>query len=144
MTGKPRYQQMAEAFGLTAQEQLTAAATLHVSVASDEAGVAALDRIQPWLAPLLALSANSPFWHGTDSSYASFRYQAWRPLAVRRAHRVSSLDPDLPRAVERTMVATGTVLDTGMVYFDTRLSQRLPDPGSADRRRVPAGRMQAS
>ena len=74
---QPRYQQMAEAFGLTAQEQLTCGCHVHVAVASDEEGVAALDRIQPWLAPLLALSANSPFWHGTDSSYASFRYQAW-------------------------------------------------------------------
>ena len=42
-----------------------------------EEGVAVLDRIQPWLATLLALNANSPFWQGADSAYASFRYQAW-------------------------------------------------------------------
>ena len=36
-----------------------------------------LDRIQPSLATLLALSANSPFWQGVDSADASFRYQAW-------------------------------------------------------------------
>ena len=75
--GQPRYQRMTEAFGLTAQEQLTCGCHVHVQVGSDEEGVAVLDRIQPWLAMLLALSANSPFWQGADSSYASFRYQAW-------------------------------------------------------------------
>ena len=58
---KPRYQRMAQAFGLTAQEQLTCGCHVHAQVESDEEGVAVLDRIQPWLAPLLALSANSPF-----------------------------------------------------------------------------------
>ncbi len=125
LTGKPRYRAMAEAFGLTAQEQLTCGCHVHVAVADDEEGVAALDRIQPWLAPLLALSANSPFWQGADSSYASFRYQAWGrwPCAgptewfgSARAYRAGVAD----------MVATGTLLDTGMVYFDARLSQRYP------------------
>ena len=76
-TTKPRYRRMAGAFGLTAQEQLTCGCHVHVQIDSDEEGVAVLDRIQPWLAGLLALSGNSPFWQGLDSSYASFRYQAW-------------------------------------------------------------------
>jgi len=72
-----RYERMAADFGLTAQEQLTCACHVHVEISSPDEGVAALDRIGPWLAILLALSANSPFWQGRDSSYASFRYQAW-------------------------------------------------------------------
>ena len=72
-----RYQAMAAVFGLTAQEQLTCGCHVHVGICSAEEGVAVLDRIQPWLATLLALSANSPFWQGVDSAYASFRYQAW-------------------------------------------------------------------
>ena len=36
-----------------------------------------LDRIRVWLPTLLALSANSPFWQGDDSGFASYRYQAW-------------------------------------------------------------------
>ena len=72
-----RYQAMAVAFGLTAHEQLTCGCHVHVEISSAEEGVAVLDRIQPWLATLLALSANSPFWQGVDSAYASFRYQAW-------------------------------------------------------------------
>jgi len=59
-----RYQAMAVAFGLTAREQLTCGCHVHVGISSAEDGVAVLDRIQPWLATLLALSANSPFWQG--------------------------------------------------------------------------------
>ena len=72
-----RYQAMAAVFGLTAQEQLTCGCHVHVGICSAEEGVAVLDRVQPWLATSLALSANSPFWQGVDSAYASFRYQAW-------------------------------------------------------------------
>lgn len=55
-----RYSWMAERYGLTAQEQLTCGCHVHVSVESDEEGVAVLDRVRGWLPVLLALSANSP------------------------------------------------------------------------------------
>jgi len=77
LVSESRYQRMSEAFGLTAHEQLTCGCHVHVEISSDDEGVSVLDRAGPWLAILLALSANSPFWQGHDSSYASFRYQAW-------------------------------------------------------------------
>jgi glutamate---cysteine ligase / carboxylate-amine ligase len=120
-----RYQRMSEAFGLTAHEQLTCGCHVHVEVSSADEAVAVLDRVGPWLATLLALSANSPFWQGRDSSYASFRYQAWG--------RWPCSGPTEPfgtvqryRETLRQMVRTGTLLDTGMVYFDARLSEHYP------------------
>jgi carboxylate-amine ligase len=50
---------------------------VHVAIDSPEQGVAVLDRIRPWLAPLIAVSGNSPFWQGEESGYASFRSQVW-------------------------------------------------------------------
>jgi carboxylate-amine ligase len=125
VTNSSRYQKMAAAFGLTAYEQLTCGCHVHVEIASAEEGIAALDRIGPWLAVLLALSANSPFWQGRDSAYASFRYQAWGrwpssgPTAVFGSVQAY-------RDTVRQMVRTGTVLDSGMIYFDARLSERYP------------------
>ncbi len=124
-TTKPRYRRMAEAFGLTAQEQLTCGCHVHVEVESAEEGVAVLDRIQPWLAVLLALSANSPFWQGADSSYASFRYQAWGRWPCSGPTEWFGSAQAYEATVEQ-MVRTGTLLDSGMVYFDARLSQHYP------------------
>jgi carboxylate-amine ligase len=127
-----RYQRMSEAFGLTAHEQLTCGCHVHVEVSSDDEGVAVLDRAAPWLATLLALSANSPFWQGRESSYASFRYQAWG--------RWPSSGPTEPFGTAQRyhqtlqqMERTSTLLDTGMVYFGARLSGAQPDHRDPDR-----------
>ena len=122
---KGRYLQMAHAFGLTAYEQLTCGCHVHVGVSSPDEGVAVLDRIRPWLPALLALSANSPFWQGRDSTYASFRYQAWGRWPSAGPTDAFGSAEAYQRTVQQ-MVSTGTLLDTGMVYFDARLSEHYP------------------
>ncbi|MET9879536.1 glutamate--cysteine ligase [Actinacidiphila glaucinigra] len=120
-----RYAWMRDHYGLTADEQLTCGCHVHVSVDSDEEGVAVLDRIRPWLPVLLAVSANSPFWQGQDSGYASYRSRVWG-----RWPSAGTVEPfgsagryhDLVRA----MVATGALRDEGMIYFDARLSRTYP------------------
>jgi glutamate---cysteine ligase / carboxylate-amine ligase len=121
----PRYQQMAERFGPTAQEVLTCGCHVHVSVESDEEGIAAIDRIRVWLPVILAMSANSPFYDGRDSGYASYRSQLWM--------RWPSAGPtdtfgtaDAYHELVRSMVESGVLLDDGMIYFDARLSRRYP------------------
>lgn len=47
---------------------------MHIAVDSPEEGVQVLDRIRIWLPVLLALSTNSPFWHGQPSRFSSHRY----------------------------------------------------------------------
>ncbi|SDJ61985.1 glutamate--cysteine ligase 2 [Streptomyces indicus] len=121
----PRYQWLEEQFGLTTQEQLTCGCHVHVCVDSDEEGVAVLNRIRPWLAVLLALSANSPFWQGKDTDYHSYRNRVWGRWPS--AGPVELFD-DAAAYHEQTraMVATGALLDKGMVYFDARLSDTYP------------------
>ncbi|WP_307857068.1 carboxylate-amine ligase [Pseudarthrobacter albicanus] len=121
-TRNDRYDALIEKFALTAREQLTCGFHVHVSVGSDEEGVAVLDRIRAWLPPLIALSSNSPFWNGTESGYASFRTQAWNrwssagPAEVFGSARAyHSLVADLS--------ATGVVSSPD---FDARLSARHP------------------
>ncbi|MGW0699161.1 glutamate--cysteine ligase 2 [Streptomyces sp. NPDC002867] len=120
-----RYRWMREQYGLTAQEQLTCGCHVHVSVASDEEGVAVLDRIRPWLSVLLALSANSPFWQGRDSGYSSYRSRVWgRWPSAGPVEIFGSAD----RYHEQvgSMVGTGVLRDLGMIYFDARLSRNYP------------------
>ncbi|MEU0136948.1 glutamate--cysteine ligase [Streptomyces sp. NPDC006296] len=120
-----RYRWLARRFGLTAQEQLTCGCHVHVSVESDEEGVAVLDRIRPWMPVLLALSANSPFWQGQDTSYGSYRSRVWgRWPSAGPVELFGSADRYHEQV--RALVATGVLRDRGMIYFDARLSHRYP------------------
>ena len=72
-----------------------------------------------------AISSNSPFWHGRDSGYASYRSLVWG--------RWPSAGPTEPfgsvAAYEQTveaLIATGAVVDRGNLYFDARPSERYP------------------
>jgi carboxylate-amine ligase len=120
-----RYADMAETFGLTAVEQLTCGCHVHVSVADAEEGVAVLNRIRVWLPVLTALTTNSPFWLGRDSGYASFRSQSWNRWPSSGPTELFADAADYARVVAG-LVATETIVDTGMVYFDARLSERWP------------------
>ncbi|MFI2733614.1 glutamate--cysteine ligase [Streptomyces sp. NPDC018711] len=120
-----RYRWLADQFALTAQEQLTGGCHVHVSVESDEEGVAVLDRIRAWLPLLTAISANSPYWQGKDTGYASYRSRVW--------YRLPSAGPYEPfgsaagyHARVRDMLSTGVLRDQGMIYFDARLSHTFP------------------
>ncbi|MET9431592.1 MULTISPECIES: glutamate--cysteine ligase [unclassified Streptomyces] len=120
-----RYRWMQEHFGLTAQEQLTCGCHVHVSVESDEEGVAVLDRVRPWLHVLLALSANSPFWQGHDSGYSSYRNRVWgRWPSAGPVELFGSADRYHQQV--RDLLGTGVLHDEGMIYFDARLSRAYP------------------
>ena len=121
----PRYLNMAAQFGLTLKEQLTCGFHVHVRIASGEEGVAVLDRIRVWLPVLLALSANSPFWQGNDTGYASFRYQAWNRWPTAGPCERFGSEREYRRHIQ-TLLASGVLLDEGMVYFDARLSRNHP------------------
>ncbi|MEW1954349.1 glutamate--cysteine ligase [Terrabacter sp. NPDC080008] len=121
----PRYAWMEDRYQLIAREHLVCGCHVHVFVESDEEAVGVLDRIRVWLPVLLALSANSPFWNGTDTGFASYRSQAlsrwpsWGPTdrfgSAEAYHRLV-----------RDMVQSAVILDEKMVYFDARLAVRYP------------------
>jgi carboxylate-amine ligase len=119
-----RYERMAERFGLIASEQLTCGCHVHVEVESPDEGVGVIDRLGPWLPVLRAITANSPYWQGDDTGYASYRSEVWG--------RWPSAGPTEPfgsagayEATVAAMVGTGALLDRGMVYFDARLNTEL-------------------
>jgi carboxylate-amine ligase len=125
LSTKDRYRRLARRFGLTVAEELTCGCHVHVAVDGDEEGVGALDRIRPWLAPLLALTANSPYWQGDDSGYASYRSQVWSRWPSAGPYAPFGTPEGYHGAVA-AMLDTDTVLDRGMVYFDARLSADNP------------------
>lgn len=125
LTPSWRYREIGRRFGLTALEQLTCGCHVHVQIDSAEQGVAVLDRIRPWLPALLAISANSPFWQGEDTGYASFRSQVWTRWPSAGVYELFGDVEGYQRFVDAAL-ATDTVLDEGMLYLDARLSAAHP------------------
>jgi glutamate---cysteine ligase / carboxylate-amine ligase len=125
ITSNERYERMAERFGVTANQVLSCGCHVHVGIESEEEGIAAIDRMRVWLPVLLAISANSPFAHGEDTAYASYRSQMWvRWPSAGPTDRFGT--PEAYHALVAAMVGSGVLLDDGMVYFDARLSHRYP------------------
>ncbi|MCW3159068.1 carboxylate-amine ligase [Micropruina sonneratiae] len=124
-TADERYERMTAEFGLLARQSLTCGQHVHVEVGSRDEGAGVIDRLPPFLPVLLALSANSPWWQGEDSGYASFRSAIWGlwPTAGPSGPFGDAAGYD---AAVAQLVATGSALDEGMVYFDARLSAKYP------------------
>lgn len=120
-----RYAWIRDRLQLIARQQLSCGLHVHVSIDSDEEGVAVLDRIRGWLPVLLALSANSPFAHGEDTGYQSWRNQmmrAWPTSGPTDLFGSAEAYHDLVRGLTESQV----LLDEGMIYFDARLSHTYP------------------
>lgn len=121
----PRYRWLAERYGLTALDHLVCGCHVHVSVADLEEAVGVLDRLRVWLPVLLALSANSPYWHGQDSTFASFRSEVWVRWPSSGPNELFGDGAGYRRAVQ-AMLDTGVIRDERMVYLDARASSRYP------------------
>jgi glutamate---cysteine ligase / carboxylate-amine ligase len=125
VTPDSRYADMLQRFGQVARLGTTCGMHVHVWIASEEEGVACLDRIAPWLPVLLAVSANSPYADGADTGYASWRTQQWSTWPSAGPTEAFGSVEGYRRACER-MIASGAARDTGMLYFDARLSEQHP------------------
>jgi carboxylate-amine ligase len=98
---------------------------VHVGVADEEDRVRVLNGIRPWLPVLTALTANSPFWDGDDSGFASWRtihFARW-PVSGPPPAFADRNDYEL-RA--EALLATGALVDRGQLYWQARLSERYP------------------
>ncbi len=120
-----RYARLHQRWGLLALQQLIAGCHVHVGVPDPDLAVAVLDRLRPDLPVLLALSASSPYWEGTDSGCASYRtlwFARWPVTGLPEAFGSRA-------AYDRTVAAligSGVADDASHLYWDARPSVRYP------------------
>ncbi|HEX8559867.1 MAG TPA: carboxylate-amine ligase [Pyrinomonadaceae bacterium] len=124
VTPRRRYVGIVEEYEQLAREHLIYGCHVHVGIKDREAAIRVMNRARPWLAPMLALAANSPFWLGLDTGYASYRTEIWRrwPMAGTPQEFRSRSEYD---ALVETLVATGSVGDATKIYWDVRPSARF-------------------
>ena len=125
ITPDPRYEHMRGEYRMLVREQLVCGTHVHVDMDDRDLAMAVARRAAPWLPALLALSASSPFWLGTDTGYASYRTLIWRRWPTAGALPGFESAADYDQAVA-DLIRSGVITDPGMIYFDIRPSAHLP------------------
>lgn len=122
--GKGRYRHLEREFQAVAREQLVNGCHVHVGIADRDLAVEVLNRTRPWLATVVALAANSPFWAGADSGYASYRTELWTrwPLTGMPEPLASRAEFD---GLMADLEATAALPDPTFLYWDVRPSARF-------------------
>ena len=124
LTPKPRYRGIAEDFQQLAREQVIFGCHVHVGIDDREEAIAAMNRARPWLPAILALSANSPFWLGDDTGFASYRTALFgrfpttgipHPFATRAEYD----------GVVAALVEVRLIEDASKLYWDMRPSSHF-------------------
>ncbi|HET8845635.1 MAG TPA: carboxylate-amine ligase [Ktedonobacteraceae bacterium] len=123
ITPKERYKGIAEYYQQLAREPIFGC-HIHVGLSDRETRLKVMNRARAWLTPLLALAANSPFWQGEDTGYASFRTVMWSrwPTSGQPQYFASLAEYD---ALLQALIATGCIEDATRIYWDIRLSERF-------------------
>jgi carboxylate-amine ligase len=123
VTPKTRYHNLADDYRQIFREEVVFGCHVHVGFDDREAAIQTMNRVRPWLPVLLALSANSPFWVGADTGYASFRTEVWNRWPTAGMPQAFDSRAEYDRLVE-TLVATGSLREPTKLYWDVRPSAR--------------------
>ena len=119
-----RYQHIGATMRTLALREPTMAQHVHVAVPDPATAVRALDGLRSDLPLLLALSANSPFWRGRDSGFASIRTPIFSMFPRVGIPRRFGDYTDYVSAVE-PMLRSEAIPDPGFLWWDVRLRPRL-------------------
>jgi carboxylate-amine ligase len=122
---EPRYEQMLSDYQQLTREQLICGTHVHAECTDRDLAVIVAHRLTPWLPPLLALSASSPYWDGDDTGYASYRSLVWQrwPTAGPIARYGSAAEYE---EMIGELIRSEVISDPAMIYFDIRPSQHVP------------------
>ncbi len=124
ITAKDRYHALIDQMQYVARRELIFGMHVHVAVDEPEKAIQVVNGLLPHLAPLLALSASSPFWRGEPTGLASSRQMVFSafprsgpPPRFRDYADYASVVGQLER--------TGCIADYTHIWWDIRLHPRL-------------------
>jgi carboxylate-amine ligase len=115
---------MEEDYQQIAREHLICGCHVHIGINDRERAIEIMNRARGWMAPLIALAGNSPFWLGEDTGYSSFRTEIWRRWPMAGSPHIFSSRAEYD-ALVRTLVETGSISDETKIYWDMRPADRF-------------------
>jgi carboxylate-amine ligase len=124
ITDKPRYQELIEAMRWVAERELIFGLHVHIGLKTADEAIAVCAALRTWLPELLALSANSPFWHGRDTGLASTRIKVFDSFPRSGLPPAFGSFDEFALLVERA-VKTSSFPDYTFIWWDLRPHPRL-------------------
>jgi glutamate---cysteine ligase / carboxylate-amine ligase len=124
VTEKPRYIELVDELQWAIERQLIFGLHVHVGLESADQAIHVANALRTSLPELLALSANSPFWHGRDTGLSSTRSKVFDAMPRSGLPpRFDSFD-EFAQLVDRG-VRTGSFDDYTFIWWDLRPHPRL-------------------
>src|SRR3954454_6346703 len=120
-----RFAHMQHEYQVLVNEQHICGAQIHVDVPDRDEAVQVVRRVAPHLPTLLAISASSPYWRGSDTGYASYRDLIWARWPTAGPPPMMETGAEYDGMIQ-DLIDSGTISDPGMVYFDVRPSAHVP------------------
>ena len=125
VTPKERYRSMSYRYQQIARDLVIFGCHVHVDMPNRELGVQVMNRVTPWLPALQALTANSPFWGGADTGYASYRREMWVQWPMAGPPIWFADEAEHNRCVQ-DLVKCEAINDATRIYWDVRLPEKIP------------------
>ncbi|VVM41586.1 Putative glutamate--cysteine ligase 2 [Pseudomonas fluorescens] len=124
-TEQAHFLQLFEDHQRVARRSVLCGLHVHVEVPGHLDRIQVMNEVLPWLPPLLALSASSPFWDGADSGFMSYRQTAcdeWPRMGVPEfLENQAAYDAYLAM-----LIRTGTVRQAGDIWWGLRPAAKYP------------------
>lgn len=131
-----RHRRLMEKFQFPQRRNVTTGLHVHVGIDNADKATWVMNELRWYLPPILALSANSPFWDGEDSGLASIRAKIFEAIPN------TGIPTDFDSFAEYTefrqlMLETDSIIDADGLWYDVRLHTdcgtvevRMPDAQS--------------
>jgi glutamate---cysteine ligase / carboxylate-amine ligase len=124
ITAKDRYRQLVDQLQYVARRELIFGMHIHVAIDAPEKAIQVMNGLLPQLAPLLAMSASSPFWRGEPTGLMSNRQMVFSAFP-RSGPPPRFRDYEDYAEVVGQLERTGCIADYTHIWWDIRPHPRL-------------------
>ncbi|MEX0906798.1 MAG: YbdK family carboxylate-amine ligase [Gemmatimonadota bacterium] len=120
-----RYRAIEARYGRIARDEHIYGMHVHVAVPDGASRLGLMNIVRRFLPHLLALSASSPFFEGSDTGFASFRSILWRRWPNSGMPPRFNSDQEFETYIE-TLLDAGVMADPWNLYWSMRPHPRYP------------------
>ncbi|GCE26910.1 putative glutamate--cysteine ligase 2 [Dictyobacter alpinus] len=125
VTPKERYITLVDTYQQMIREQVIFGCHVHIGIPDPEIATQILNHARVWLSPIIALTANSPFWLGADTGYEDYRTGLWWTVPLAGPPPAFTSYEDYRHTID-DLIETESIDDATKIYWDLRLSERFP------------------